>query len=70
MSILIHCIKTRPRKKYAQSVAIIASVSIKLNPNLGLLDQVILKPCWTERVTEIHLEVTQSFNLVARASLI
>lgn len=52
-------------------MAIIALVSIKLNPNLGLLDQVFLKPCWTERFTEIiNLEVTQSFNVAATASLI
>lgn len=70
MPILLHCIKNKPRKKYAQIVAIIAHVSIKLNPNLELLDQVFSKLCWTERVTEVHVEVTQSFNLVARASLI
>lgn len=40
--------KNKSRGKYVQIVAIIAFVSIKLNPPLGLLEQIVLRPCWTE----------------------
>lgn len=48
MKILIHGIKNKSRGKYVQIVAIIAFVSIKLNPHFGLLEQIVLRPCWTE----------------------
>lgn len=40
--------KKKSRGKYVQIVAIISFVSIKLNPHLGLSEQILLRPCWTE----------------------